>query len=135
MLSGSPAGGEGPALEAVDMLGRHLPPAPGTHPGAGERIQGEGRSKPRRGGRMNERRPLWRRLYEGWLLVAAHFGEVQTLIVVGLVYALVIGPVALAIQVGRGDPLHKRSLRARESAWLEADSTKSPDLARAKRLF
>jgi hypothetical protein len=84
---------------------------------------------------MTERRPLWRRLYEGWLLIAAHFGEVQTLIVVGLVYALVIGPVSLAIQAGRGDPLRKRHLRAPESAWLEADTVKAPDLARAKRLF
>ena len=28
-------------------------------------------------------RRLGRRLYEGWLVIAAHFGEVQTLVIVG----------------------------------------------------
>jgi hypothetical protein len=84
---------------------------------------------------MNEGRPWWRRLYEGWLLIAAQFGEVQTLIVVAVTYALVMGPVALAIQVARGDPLHKRALRVPGTAWLDADSTPAPDVERAKRLF
>jgi hypothetical protein len=78
---------------------------------------------------------LWRRLYEGWLLIAAQFGEVQTLIIVSLVYTLVMGPVAMIIQAGRGDPLHKRGLRGAGSAWLDADSEAAPDVARAKRLF
>jgi Saxitoxin biosynthesis operon protein SxtJ len=80
-------------------------------------------------------KPLWRRLYEGWLVIAASFGEVQTLIVVALVYGLVMGPMALAIRIGRGDPLRKRDLRSGGSAWLEADSVSSPDVERAKRLF
>ena len=84
---------------------------------------------------MSDPRSLWRRLYEGWLLIAAQFGEVQTLIVVALVYGLVVGPVALVMKVGRGDPLHKRGLRAAGSAWLDADSVASPDVERAKRLF
>jgi hypothetical protein len=84
---------------------------------------------------MSEAKPVWRRLYEGWLLIAAQFGEVQTLIIVALVYLGVLGPMAVAIQVGRGDPLRKRELRAAGSAWLDADSTAAPDLARAKRLF
>ena len=38
-----------------------------------------------------------RRLYRGWLLVAARFGEVQTLIILTLVYSVVMGPIALVI--------------------------------------
>jgi hypothetical protein len=84
---------------------------------------------------MTDSPPLWRRLYEGWLLIAAQFGEVQTTIIVALVYGLVMGPVALIMKAGRGDPLHKRGLRAAGSAWVDADSTAAPDLERAKRLF
>jgi hypothetical protein len=84
---------------------------------------------------VSDERPLWRRLFEGWLLVAARFGEAQTLVIVGLAYAVVVGPVAVAIRLGRGDPLRKQALRAPGSAWLEADSTSTPDVERAKRLF
>jgi hypothetical protein len=76
-----------------------------------------------------------RRLYEGWLLIAAHFGEAQTLVIVALVYGLVLGPMSLGMRIGRGDPLHKRSLRERGSAWCDADSIATPELERAKRLF
>ena len=84
---------------------------------------------------MAEPRSLWRRLYEGWLLIAAHFGEVQTLIVVTLVYGLVMGPVALGAAALRRDLLHKRRLWTEDSAWNEADSASHPDLERARRLF
>ena len=83
---------------------------------------------------MSERRPAWRRLYAGWLEVAARFGEVQTLLVVAIVYILVLGPVALAALALRRDLLQQRGLRAPGSAWSEADSA-SADLERAKRLF
>jgi hypothetical protein len=78
---------------------------------------------------------VWRRLYEGWLLIAAKFGEAQTLIVVAVVYGAVVGPVAIAIQAARGDLLDKRGLRRPGTAWVEADSTPAPDVERAKRLF
>ena len=39
-------------------------------------------------------RGLGRRLYEGWLVIAAHFGEIQTLVIVGVVYVFVLGPLA-----------------------------------------
>lgn len=84
---------------------------------------------------MSGPKPLWRRLYEGWLEVAAHFGEVQTLIVVALVYALVIGPMATVASLARRDLLDKRSVRGPGSAWREADSVARPDLERARRLF
>lgn len=78
------------------------------------------------------RRPLRRRLYEGWLVIAGHFGEAQTLSLLGLVYVFLIGPVSLFLKPG--DPLHKRALPAGESAWSTAD-TAAPDLERARRLF
>lgn len=77
------------------------------------------------------RKPFYRRLYEGWLTIAGHFGEVQTLVVIGISYIVVIGPVALIM--GRKDLLHKRAL-APGSAWNDADTT-TPDLDRAKRMF
>ena len=76
-----------------------------------------------------------RRLYEGWLRIAADFGEVQTLILVTLVYAVAIGPAAVIIAIGRGDLLHKRGPWGGDSAWSDADTVTKPDLERAKRLF
>ena len=78
---------------------------------------------------------VWRRLYEGWLAVAACFGQVQTLVILTLVYGLVIGPMAIVIAAARRDLLHKRGLWTDESVWSEADSVSAPDLERVKRLF
>ena len=83
---------------------------------------------------MSEKQATWRRLYGGWLEVAARFGEVQTLLVLAMVYTLVLGPVALMLFALRRDLLHKRGLHASGSAWSEADSA-SADLERARRLF
>jgi hypothetical protein len=76
----------------------------------------------------------WRRLYAGWLEIAARFGEVQTLLVLAMVYTLVLGPVALVLFALRKDLLHRRGLRVSGSAWSEADSA-GADLERARRLF
>ncbi len=78
---------------------------------------------------------FFRKLYLGWLEIAARFGEVQTLIIVAIVYAFVVGPTALVIAIGRGDLLHKRELYADGTAWSDADTTAAPDVERAKRLF
>lgn len=78
------------------------------------------------------RKSFWRRLYEGWLVIAGHFGEAQTLSILGIVYVFLIGPVSIILK--RGDPLHKRPLAAGTSGWSEAD-TAPPDLERARRLF
>jgi hypothetical protein len=83
---------------------------------------------------MPEEQAVWRRLYAGWLEIAARFGEVQTLLVLVLVYTLVLGPVALVLFILRRDLLHKRGLRGPESTWSQAD-TASADLERARRLF
>ena len=77
-------------------------------------------------------KPFYRRLYEGWLVIAGHFGEVQTTVILFFSYVFAIGPVALVM--GRKDLLHKKGLRAGDTAWNEADTT-MPDLERAKRLF
>jgi len=83
---------------------------------------------------MTERQSAWRRLYAGWLEIAARFGEVQTLLVLVMVYTVVLGPVALVIFGLRRDLLHKRGLHGPGSAWSEAD-TAGADLERARRLF
>jgi len=78
---------------------------------------------------------LGRRLYVGWLEVAARFGEVQTLLIVCAVYAFVIGPMAIAAAVARRDLLAKRGFGEPKSAWSKADTVSNPDLERARRLF
>jgi hypothetical protein len=67
------------------------------------------------------------------MAIAGRFGFCQTLMILILTYAILIGPVALAIMIGRGDMLGKRGLRESGSAWLDAD-TAAPDLERAKLL-
>ncbi|MEN8182348.1 MAG: hypothetical protein ABFS46_07415 [Myxococcota bacterium] len=75
-----------------------------------------------------------RRLLEGWLEVAVRFGEVQTLVLLGLVYFFVIGPMSMVAALARRDFLAKRSLREPGSAWQEADTT-AGDLERSKHPF
>jgi hypothetical protein len=76
-----------------------------------------------------------RRLYHGWLELAAHFGEVQTVLIVCFVYVFVLGPMAMIASVTGRDLLAKRGFDASASAWSDADSTARPDVERAKRLF
>ena len=78
---------------------------------------------------------LGRRLYDGWLTIAAHFGEVQTLVIVCVVYVFVLGPLATGAAAARRDLLSKRGFGEARSAWAPADTVSSPDLERAKRLF
>ena len=70
-----------------------------------------------------------RRLLAGWIAIAGRFGSVQTQMLLVLFYGLLIGPVGIAMAIGRGDPLGRRSRGP--SAWRDAD-TASPDLERAK---
>ena len=78
------------------------------------------------------RKPFYRRLYEGWLVIAGHFGEVQTHVILFFSYVLAIGPAAVIMR--RKDLLAKKQLRSGPTAWNDADSV-LPDLERAKRLF
>ncbi len=74
---------------------------------------------------------VWRRLFDGWNAVVGRFGFVQTLVILALFYAVLIGPVALMAGLARRDLLDKRGLGSRGSAWQDADSA-APDLERAK---
>jgi len=75
--------------------------------------------------------PVWRRLLDGWKAVVGRFGFVQTLLILALSYAVLIGPAALMVWLARRDLLDKRGLGGRASAWRDADSA-TPDLERAK---
>ena len=75
--------------------------------------------------------PVWRRLFDGWNAVVGRFGFVQTLVILALFYAVLIGPAALFAALARRDLLDKRGLGSRGSAWQDADSA-APDLERAK---
>ena len=63
--------------------------------------------------------------------MAGRFGAVQTLVVLGLFYALLIGPMALASRLTGRDHLRKRPLGSAESGWCAADSAPA-DLERAR---
>ena len=78
-----------------------------------------------------EPNPVWRRLLDGWNTVVGRFGFVQTLVILALFYAVLIGPAALMAWLARRDLLDKRGLGSRGSAWRDADSA-APDLERAK---
>ena len=78
---------------------------------------------------------LGRRLYHGWLELAAHFGEIQTLLIVCFVYVFVLGPMAVIASLTGRDLLAKRGFEGLASAWTDAESVSKPDLERAKRLF
>jgi hypothetical protein len=67
------------------------------------------------------------------MAIAGRFGFVQTLVILGLFYVFLIGPVALGIGLARQDLLGKRGLREAGTAWQDADTAK-PDLERAKLL-
>ncbi len=72
-----------------------------------------------------------RRLLSGWMAIAGRFGFVQTLVILGLFYIFMIGPVAAGATLARQDLLGKRGLRVGGTAWRDADTAK-PDLERAK---
>ncbi|HKE10764.1 MAG TPA: hypothetical protein VKE73_04265 [Myxococcota bacterium] len=82
----------------------------------------------------SEAQPFGRRLYDGWLAIAARFGHVQTLVILSVFYAFVLGPISLGLSISRGDLLTKRGLRASGSAWRDADTVR-PELERARRQF
>jgi len=74
---------------------------------------------------------LRRRLLDAWLAIAVRFGEVQTLVMLALIYTFVIGPAGLLAQLARRDLLSKRGLGRHESAWQAADAAPA-SLERAK---
>jgi hypothetical protein len=83
---------------------------------------------------MTDTPSLLGRLRDGWLEIVARFGEVQTLVLLGLIYVLVIGPAALVARALGNDFLSKRGLGESGSVWREADS-RAPDLEHAKQPY
>lgn len=83
---------------------------------------------------MIEKQPFSRRLLDGWLQIAAHFGEVQTLVLMGLIYACVFGPASIVARGLGSDFLGKRGLGEHGSVWRQAD-TRAPELENVKQPF
>ena len=82
---------------------------------------------------MSEGASVAARLKAGWMAIIGRFTACQTLVVLGLTYAFVIGPMGLGGRLIGKDLLHKRWRRDDGSAWDESDAAK-PDLERAKLL-
>jgi len=78
-----------------------------------------------------QRQPIHRRLLDAWMAIAVRFGEVQTLVLLAIFYALLLGPASLVSRLARRDMLGKRGLREPGSAWREAD-TAGADLDRSR---
>jgi len=74
---------------------------------------------------------FWRKLYLGWMIIAGRFSHVQTLVILAFFYIFLIGPVAIVMAIFRSDPLGKRGLHSKETAWLSSESAE-PSLERAK---
>jgi len=72
-----------------------------------------------------------RKLLNGWLVIAARFGAVQTLLLLAFFYGFLIGPGGIAMAIRRSDPLDRRGPGSGGSAWKDAD-TAGADLERAK---
>lgn len=80
---------------------------------------------------LSETQPLWRRLLAGWLAIAGRFGAVQTRVLLGFFYFLLLGPFAIGARLARRDFLSKRGVGADGTAFEPSDSA-APDLERAK---
>ena len=80
---------------------------------------------------QREQDRLWRRLLGGWRAIAGRFGAIQTLVVLGLFYVLLIGPLALGARLTGRDHLRKKPLTSHQTGWCAADSA-PPDLERAR---
>jgi hypothetical protein len=76
---------------------------------------------------------LLRKLLDGWIALAGRFGAVQTLVMLGLFYFALVGPMAIGARLAGRDLLDKRKGAADETAWRDAD-TAAPDLERAQRM-
>ena len=77
--------------------------------------------------------PIRKRLFQGWMVITARFGFVQTLVILTMFYAVLLGIPALVVGIARRDLLERRGLGVEGSAWRTADSS-APDLERARQL-
>lgn len=76
---------------------------------------------------------LLRRLLAGWTAVAGRMGSVQTLVMLGLFYVVLVGPLAITTRLFGKDFLDKRKGSPDGTAWQDSDSS-PPDLERAQRM-
>lgn len=74
---------------------------------------------------------LLRRLWNSWKRVAAWIARVQTAIILGVIYVVVLGVIAMIAKLVRRDLLHKR-LSFTSSYWItrEAASRELEDFQR-----
>jgi hypothetical protein len=73
-------------------------------------------------------------LKRGWMAFAHRLGQVQTAILLFLVYVLVIGPLSLMLRlVGRGDVLEMR--RSQQPSFAHPKSQVPTDPKRCERQF
>lgn len=70
----------------------------------------------------------------GWMAFAHRLGQIQTAIVLFLVYALLIGPIAVLLRLtGRGDLLEMK--RRRAASFAHQKEQIPGDAARCERQF
>jgi Saxitoxin biosynthesis operon protein SxtJ len=66
---------------------------------------------------------LWRRIltpvYRAWMKLAHLLAWINTRILLGVVYLVVLTPIRLALSIARRDPLQRRLDRKRPSYWTE----------------
>lgn len=65
-------------------------------------------------------RSVLRHLWKEWKRVASWIARVQTSIILGAIYFLVIGTIGIIAKLVRHDPLQKRG-HPRESYWMARD--------------
>ena len=74
------------------------------------------------------------RLWSGWVAIAHRLGEAQTVVLLSLVYATVVGPMALLLRLfGRGDLLELR--RPRTGSFALPKRAIPTDRERCERQF
>jgi hypothetical protein len=74
---------------------------------------------------------LGQRLRRAWMAIVVRFGHAQTLVMLGFVYALLIGPASLAVRLAGRDLLDKRRRKQESSSW-QASESGGASLERAK---
>ncbi len=75
---------------------------------------------------MPEPLPWYKRLWAWWKVTAAKIAHIQGHLILGLIYIVVLSPIALLFQLFRQDPLALRFKKAR-SYWTPRVPLPPPD--------
>lgn len=78
--------------------------------------------------------PLLRPVYVGWMAFAFVLGWVNTRVILGLFFYLVLTPVGLAMRLFGRDPMSRKFDRSAASYWVRRD-TSAVDPKRYENLF